>query len=438
MTNTIANATLASVSETNRSRIMQHLYQHGISSRAQIAKALDLTPAAITKITAKLIEAGAIKETGDFEGRKNRRSIGLTLDTAEFHVIAVKFARSLVQLGVFDLAGKPLTVQELPQVTEDTIDSAIMQLHDTIDSLIEADRRIIAIGMAVPGPYLRNVGRTAVVSSMRGWQKVNFIHEFSNAFTVPVFVEQDARAGAMAQYLFDPTITTENLAYYLVGEGVGLGVIDHGNIINGALGAATEIGHVSIDINGKPCDCGNVGCLERYCSTPAIHEMILKEGDLIADAGTMTHLQACRALFALARGGDKRAIALIKRVARYVGFGCITIFNSFNPSQIVIGDIVAEAGQLLLDEVHKVIDKHVIHELNDTTAITLSALPADAVLNGAAAVAINQFLDHPSQFFELSRPPAEHHGFPGSPQRRTPQQHNNTTTTATIPERKPS
>ena len=78
MTNTIANATLASVSETNRSRIMQHLYQHGISSRAQIAKALDLTPAAITKITAKLIEAGAIKETGDFEGRKNRRSIGLT------------------------------------------------------------------------------------------------------------------------------------------------------------------------------------------------------------------------------------------------------------------------------------------------------------------------------------------------------------------------
>lgn len=217
-----------------------------------------------------------------------------------------------------------------------------------------------------------------------------------------MFVEQDARAGAMAQYLFDPTITTENLAYYLVGEGVGLGVIDHGNIINGALGAATEIGHVSIDINGKPCDCGNVGCLERYCSTPAIHEMILKEGDLIADAGTMTHLQACRALFALARGGDKRAIALIKRVARYVGFGCITIFNSFNPSQIVIGDIVAEAGQLLLDEVHKVIDKHVIHELNDTTAITLSALPADAALNGAAAVAINQFLDHPSQFFELS------------------------------------
>ena len=66
MTNTIANATLASVSETNRSRIMQHLYQHGISSRAQIAKALDIPPAAITKLTAKLIEDGAIKATGEY------------------------------------------------------------------------------------------------------------------------------------------------------------------------------------------------------------------------------------------------------------------------------------------------------------------------------------------------------------------------------------
>ncbi|KAB7791332.1 ROK family transcriptional regulator [Bifidobacterium leontopitheci] len=402
MSSTNATASMASVSESNRSRIMQHLYLNGISSRAQIAKALDLTPAAITKITAKLIEAGAIKETGDLEGMKNRRSIGLTLDTTQFHVIGVKFARSFVQIGVFDLAGKPLNVQELTHVTEETIDSAIAELHDTINALLDADRLILAIGMAVPGPYLRNVGRIAVVSYMRGWQKVNFIQEFGNAFRVPAFVEQDARAGAMAQYLFDPSITDENLAYYLLGEGVGLGVIDHGVILNGNLGAATEIGHVSIDINGLPCDCGNVGCLERYCSAPAIHNMIMEEGDLIPEAGAMTHAQACRTLFAKAKDGDARAQQLVRRVSRYIGFGCITIFNTFNPSRIILGDIVAEAGQPLLDEVRKVIDEHVIHELNETTTITLSALPADAALNGAAAVAITQFLDHPSEFFELT------------------------------------
>lgn len=120
-----AATSIASVSETNRSRIMNHLYRNGVSSRAQIAKALGLTPAAITKITARLIDAGVVKETGDMEGIKNRRSIGLALDSDAFHVIGVKFARSLVQIGVFDLSGKPLAFREMPKVTEDTIDATI-------------------------------------------------------------------------------------------------------------------------------------------------------------------------------------------------------------------------------------------------------------------------------------------------------------------------
>lgn len=397
----MANTTIASVSESNRSRIMHHLYLNGVCSRAQIAKALNLTPAAITKITAKLIDAGVIAETGDIEGSKNRRSIGLNLDKRAFHVIGVKFARSLVQIGIFDLAGTPLDVRDLPQVTEDTIDETLTLLHSIINGMLHNDQAIVAIGMAVPGPYLRHIGRTAFVSSMRKWQQVNFLDEFNNAFSVPVFIEQDARAGAFAQYLFNPSITNDSLAYYLIGEGVGLGVIDHGSMINGFMGAATEIGHVSIDIHGKPCECGNIGCLERYCSTPAIHEMILEKGNLIDHADTLTHTQATRALFALANSGNERAIHLVKQVAQYVGMGCVTIFNAFNPAQIVIGDIVAEAGTLLLNEVKHVVNQHVINELDTTTTITLSTLPADAALGGAAAVAINQFLEHPSEFFEL-------------------------------------
>lgn len=115
-TNTTHATSQASVSESNRSRIVKHLYHNGISSRAQIAKALELTPAAITKITARLIEAGMIEETGDLEGSKNRRSIGLKLDTTRFRIIGIKFARSLVQIGVFDLCGNTLSFENLPTV----------------------------------------------------------------------------------------------------------------------------------------------------------------------------------------------------------------------------------------------------------------------------------------------------------------------------------
>ena len=393
----------ASVSESNRSRIVKHLYHNGISSRAQIAKALELTPAAITKITARLIEAGIIEETGDLEGSKNRRSIGLKLDTARFRVIGVKFARSLVQIGVFDLCGNALSIENLPPVYDRTISDTITAIHQRISELLDDDPSIVAIGMAVPGPYLRNVGRTAVVSSMQSWRKINFINEFSTAFRVPVFIEQDARAGALAHYLFDPAFhTNDYLAYYLVGEGVGLGVIDNGHLVNGAQGAATEIGHISVDVNGKPCDCGNVGCLERYCSAPAIHDMLIEDGSVIPDASDMTHAEAARALFAKANEGNAAAQSMVREVARYIGYGCITIFNAFNPEHIIIGDIVSEAGPLLLDTVRATVAERAIPEINDFTSITLSTLPIDSTVCGAAAVAVTQFLEHPSVFFDVS------------------------------------
>lgn len=400
---TINAASQAGVAETNRSRIMRHLYRNGVSSRAQIAKALGLTPAAITKITAQLIEAHAIEETGDLDGKKNRRSIGLAIDTAHFHVIGVKFARSLVQIGVFDLTGSQSSLTTLPYVSNDTIGETIATVHSTIEQLLHDDPTIVAIGMAVPGPYLRNNGRTAVVSSMQGWRAINFIDEFANSFTVPVFIEQDARAGVLANSLFDPNSNGEpNLAYYLVGEGVGLGVIDHGRIINGALGTATEIGHVSIDVNGKPCDCGNIGCLERYCSTPAIHQMLIDNGTIVNGADSMSHTEACRALFALAHHGDEAALAMIRTIGTYIGYGCLIIFNTFNPHTIVIGDIVSEAGQPLLDEIKRTVRQRAIPEIYESTTIRLTTMPTDAAVLGAAAVAINYLLDHPSDFFSFN------------------------------------
>ena len=114
---------------------------------------------------------------------------------------------------------------------------------------------------------------------------------------MPVFIEQDARAGALAHYLFDPSVhADDNLAYYLVGEGVGLGVIDNGRLINGFLGAATEIGHISIDVNGRPLRLRQRRLLERYCSTPAIHDTLIADGTVVPGAADMTHTEAARAV----------------------------------------------------------------------------------------------------------------------------------------------
>lgn len=425
-------ASQSRVSELNRSHMLRVLYRGGIKSRAQIAQELGLTPAAVSKISARLIDAHAIEETSDIRGKGNRRSIGLRIPAERFHVIGVKFARTIVQIGVFDLNGTALAIDELPPVTDDRIADVVSDVRSRLTRIIDADPDVVAVGMAVPGPYLRTVGRTALVSSMHGWRRVNFLHEFGTAFRVPVYVEQDARAGVLAQSLFGkqsdgarvpqpdsaaPTAqstaqsaaeTTEGskpstLAYYLLGEGIGLGVIDHGMLINGELGAATEIGHVSIDVNGRTCDCGNVGCLERYCSATAIRHDLLEDPDAphIAGVEDMTPAQAANALFKAASDGDQAAVHMVARVGRYVGYGCVTIINAFNPGRIVLGDIVAGGGETLLAAVQSVVDERVIPQIADATSIELSSLPTDSAISGAAAVAVNQFLDNPSLFLDL-------------------------------------
>ena len=396
-----------SQSEYNRSRVMRFLYGNGVSSRAQIAKALGLTPAAITKITAKLIEEGLIAETGEIEGARNRRSIGLRIDPERFHVIGVKFARSLIQVGLFDLAGDAQQIWVDITTDHPSIDDAIASLKARIDRIMARFGTVVAIGMAVPGPYLRDDGHTAVVSSMQQWRDVDFPAEFADAFDVPVFIEQDARAGALAQQLFGDDGAQDDLAYYLIGEGVGLGVIERGHTIDGARGTATEIGHVSIDVNGRRCDCGNHGCHERYCSAVAIHEALDatldEDGGIVADSDRMTHIEACEALFALAAHGDARALELVRHVGTYVGYGLVTIINAFNPRRIIIGDIVAHAGVPLLDAAMHVVENRVLPELAATTTVTLSDLPTDAAVTGAAAVAITAFLDQPSRFADVAR-----------------------------------
>lgn len=405
-----ATAPQSVVSERNRSRTLWHLYHYGISSRAQIAKALGLTPAAITKITARLIDAGVVTETGDMKGSKRRRSIGLKIDSGCFHFIGVKFARSLVQIGVFDLKGTRLSLTDMPRVNDNTIDAAIAATHKTINSLLASDPDIVAIGMAVPGPYLHGTGYAALVSSMPHWRNINFQKEFGQGCPVPVFIEQDARAGVLAQRLFGGLDDAGSLAYFLLGEGVGLGVIENGRLVYGNLGASTELGHVSIDaVNGRQCECGNVGCLECYCSAGAIHEQIDKLG-IVQGSSAMTHIEACQALFALAekKSGDGRKIgkarSLVADIGRYVGYGCVIICNAFNPRRIVLGDIGALGGRQLLDAAQAVVDARVIPEIAQSTEITFSGLPTDATVLGAAATAITQFLDRPS-YFRVTRPP---------------------------------
>ena len=382
--------------EMNRSAVVRILQHSEICSRADIARQTGLTQPAITKIVAALMEMGIVTEVGTIKGSGNRRSIGLKLNADRHQIIGVKFARQIFAVGVFDISGKIYAQAETEYSLEEDQKTVLAAMKKQIRDLLRKYENVVAIGLAVPGPYLRDEGHTAVMTHMPTWHNINFIDEFKEAFSKPVFIEHDANAGALAEWLFgDHAQPLHTLAYFLVGEGVGSGIIERGNLLLGAQGAASEIGHISVDVHGSRCECGNYGCLELFCSAPVMLKMARQR---VPGCFSDGRPQNCDAVFDAAREGDQNALKVVREIAEYIGYGCVTLINAYNPDIIVIGDCVSHGGNLLLPTIRDVVRQRVVCEFYSNVQIKISGLKTDPTLYGAAAVATDKVLQMPSAF----------------------------------------
>ncbi|PKM49196.1 MAG: ROK family transcriptional regulator [Firmicutes bacterium HGW-Firmicutes-7] len=385
--------------EMNRSAVVKILQQQEVCSRADIARQTGLTQAAITKIVASMMEMGIVAEVGIITGNDNRRSIGLRLEADRHQIIGVKFAREMFAVGVFDISGKIYTQTETKYSLEENPQKVISAMKKQIHDMLKKYENVVSIGLAVPGPYLRDEGRIAVVTRMSAWHTINFIEEFKEEFHKPVFIEHDANAGALAEWLFGGhTQSMRTLAYFLVGEGVGTGIIERGRLFLGVQGTACEVGHVSVDIRGPRCECGNYGCLEMYCSASALWKKAQEHMLEGLPSGKLQSSDACNAVFEAARAGNQKALDVVREIAEYIGYGCVTLINAYNPDIIIIGDVVSQGGDLLMPTICEVVKQRVIPELHTKVQIKISNLKVDSTLYGAAATATNKVLQLPSMF----------------------------------------
>lgn len=390
------------LTEMNRSAVVKILQQREVCSRADIAKQMGLTQASITKIVAVLMEMGIVSEVGSIKGSGNRRSIGLKLNADRNQIIGVKFARHMFAVGVFDISGKIYSHTEIEYPIEEDQQVVLSSMKKQIHNTLEQYKNVVAIGLAVPGPYLQDDGRIAVVTQMPSWHNINFIEEFKDEFNKPFFIVHDGNAGALAEWWFgEHERPLHTLAYFLVGEGVGSGIIEGGNLLLGTQGAASEIGHISVDVKGPHCECGNYGCLELYCSTSAMYKKAQQHVPECLLKGNQQSSDACNAVFEAARNGNKKALEVVREIGEYIGYGCVTLINAYNPDIIVIGDSISGGGDLLLPVIKEVVKQRIIDELHTKVQIKISNLKVDPTLYGAAAAATDKLLQMPSAFLAV-------------------------------------
>lgn len=387
----------------NQIAILQLLQRAGCLTRTHLADNTGLTQAAVSKITAQLIAAGVIEETGLLTGRKGRRSIGLGIVDGGCKVIGVKLSRRNYAVGVFSLSGQLLekVKGELSPGTDSK--QMMVDIRKAVLGFLDKYQEIAALGAAVPGPYLMKEKRILLISEldMQARRDIDLSTLFKGkAFEkLPIVFSHDANAGAMADWWFDieDRKFSGSIVHFLVGEGVGAGVVSNGIVFAGAKGTAAEIGHVSIDHQGPTCVCGNRGCLEMYCSSLAFVQQAEEKrkthpGSLLNEMENLTP----EAIFDSALRGDSLAIQCVKDVAYYIALGCVNIINCYNPNTILICNDMAQGGDMLLDEVKQVVRQRVIPFLYEHVDIHFSRFRGDDILFGAAAVAIDYCLKHPN------------------------------------------
>ncbi len=253
-----------------------------------------------------------------------------------------------------------------------------------------------AIGVAAPGPVERRTGVLLNPPNLPGWRDVPLAQLLEDAFGVPVRVENDANAAALAEHRFGAGRGTLDMIYLTMSTGVGGGVISGGRLVQGANGFAGELGHIPIVRNGRRCHCGLRGCLEAYVGGQAWAKRLQRsvpESSRIFELvdGDRSRI-APESLLAAARADDPFAREELSRWLDDLALGIVPLVMAFDPARIVLGTIAVAAGEALCfeplrDRVSSRLWPEQAERLSIVPGMLGDALPEQAALAVAGAVA---------------------------------------------------
>ncbi len=389
----------------NRALVISLLRQEDTCTRTKLAELSKLNRATITNIINDFISCGLVIETGSLTGKKNRRSIGIRLNGKGFQIIGVMLTRKHYYILSTGLSGELYEMKKYPIKDRADVYGTIYDIKNDIRQIIDgaSEHKVLAIGIAMPGPYIYKLGKMVFVINLPNWDGVSVYDEFREAFSVPVFVENDANAGAFAQMLYcEKAHKCQNLIYIVAGQGLGCGIITDGNIMRGEMGFAGEIGHTSINLEGNLCECGNRGCLETYCSTIAL-EKRLRECIRNGEETVLQESFVWEDVVLAVREGDRLARREYKAACRYLAAGIVNIINQLNPGVVVIGDQLAEVHpELMLEIVDNKVQKTVRPIILENLKIEINDLQINPVIIGAAAIATQEIYKDPFKYVPLS------------------------------------
>ncbi|HEY0155562.1 MAG TPA: ROK family protein [Longimicrobium sp.] len=325
----------------------------------------------------------------------------MTADKAEKRwIVGVDLGGTNVVVGLVPIeGGEVLGLRTLPTESNRgakfVVDRIVHMVNDAIAEVAEAHgttrAAVAGVGIGSPGPLNRKTG-TVINTPNLGWRNFPLRDLISNAVKLPCSLDNDANCATYGEWWLGAGRGTQSLVGFTLGTGIGGGIVLNGEIYHGCSDVAGEIGHMTIDSNGRKCKCGNYGCLEQYASGPAI-ALRATEG---IEAGAESMLEemvdgrldeiTAATVYEAAVLGDPYATEVMKDTARFLGSGVASIINILNPQMVVIAGGVTRAGDHLFVPLIAEVRRRAFRSAQECCRIVPAELPGTAGVVGAAGV----------------------------------------------------
>jgi predicted NBD/HSP70 family sugar kinase len=377
--------------EINSQIVLNLVRTHQPISRADLARAMGVSRAAVSLIVTDLLGRKLIFEGATGETVRGRKPTFLYIDSRRRAVVAADIRASQTFLMLADLRGKPLTgVVTCP--TRRDPKAMIRTLSAHIEKLLDEHPEVdtcAGIGVVVPGMVERATMRVLHAPTL-GWRDVDLRDGLAAATKLPVQIENSGRACALAQMWSlraDAVPIPSELVFVSISDGVGVGVIMDGEVLRGRHNIAGEFGHVPLSLDGPRCSCGSRGCWEAYVSNRATLARYFGKpvkGDRDDDAAHRRF--TIDDLVARARRGDPKAVKALRETARYLGLGLASIVNAVDPACVYVGGEITAAWSLIADTVRAGLAERTLTAAAANTELRPVPVQEHSRLHGAAAL----------------------------------------------------
>lgn len=305
-------------------------------------------------------------------------------------VIGVDLGGTHVRAGAFNSEGQLLAARQVPIQAAQGPQVGLQRIRDLIEAVwdLSKNKALLGIGVGSTGPVDPQRGIINNPFTLPGWENVSIVAWLSEAFRVPVTLENDADVAALGEYWRGAGRSVRRLYAVTAGTGIGTALIIDGQIYRGMDGLHPEGGHIILDPAGPPCYCGGRGCWESLCAAPAIAQQArqanLRDSLLLELAEGDSERIDARLVAEAARRGDPIALAVMDRVAYYFSLGIVNVILALTPEMIVLGGGVMKSADLFMPRLRQTIASHAVILPAEKVRLEVAQLGDYAGLYGAA------------------------------------------------------